>query len=103
MSTVMNTVMTVAQICGMITLKKIWRSLAPSIRAASRVSTGTPLTAADSSTIEKPTWAQIRMTISRKLLKCSVLTCNQATGSNPRAVQTAFCRPICGSPAGRAS
>jgi hypothetical protein len=50
-STVMKTVMIVALICGMMTLKKIRRSLAPSIRAASMVSSGVPLIAADSSTM----------------------------------------------------
>ena len=59
MSTVMKTVITVGQICGTTTRKKVWRSLAPSIRAASRVSVGTPLTAAESSTMENPTCAQI--------------------------------------------
>ena len=54
------------------------------MRAASRVSPGTPLTAADSSTIEKPTCAQISITISRKLLKWNSLCCSQATGSTPR-------------------
>ena len=54
--------------------------VAPSMRAASRVSTGTPLTAAESSTIEKPTWAQSRITISSRLLRWKPLCCSQATG-----------------------
>src|SRR5680860_83432 len=78
MSTVTNTVMTVGQICGTTMLKKIRFSLAPSIRPASIVSSGTPLTAADSSTMEKPTCAQIMMTMSNRLLTCAWLSCSQA-------------------------
>ncbi len=52
MSTVMKTVITVGQICGTMMLKKIRRSPAPSMRAASMVSSGTPLIAEDSSTME---------------------------------------------------
>ena len=50
----MKTVMIVPLICGTTTWKKICCSLAPSMRAASSVSAGTPFTAADSSTIAKP-------------------------------------------------
>ena len=99
----MKTVIRVPQICGTITRKKICRSLAPSIRAASRVSTGTPLIADDSSTIEKPTCVQIKMTISRKLLTLNVSVCSQVTGRSPSRSTMALSRPICGSPAGRAS
>ena len=103
MSTVMNTVMTVGQICGTTTRKNACRSLAPSIRAASSVSVGTPLTAAESSTMENPTCAQIRMTMRKKLLRWKAAPASHTTGSKPSAVTMAFCRPICGWPAGRAS
>ncbi len=51
MSTVTKTVTIVPMICGTTTRKNVWLAVAPSIEAASRVSSGTPLTAEDSSTI----------------------------------------------------
>ncbi len=99
----MNTVTMVGQICGTTTRTKTWLSLAPSIRAASRVSAGTPFTAAESSTIAKPTRAQSSMIISSMLLKCSVLSWSQVTGSPPSVVTIAFWIPTCASPSGRNS
>ena len=93
--------MIVPLIWGTTTWKKICCSLAPSMRAASMVSTGTPLTAADSSTIENPIWPQSSTTISSRLLRWNWLCSSQATGSSPRPVQMALSRPICGWPAGR--
>ena len=49
---------------GTMILKNSWRSVAPSSRAASVISAGTPLMAADRTTIAKPVWSQMRMTIS---------------------------------------
>ena len=103
MVTVMKTVITVGQICGTTTRKNACTSLAPSMRAASIVSVGTPLIAADSSTIENPTCAQTRMTMRNRLFRWKVDCWSQTTGSKPSAVTIAFCRPICGRPAGRAS
>ena len=51
---------------GTITRKKIWRSLAPSSRAASSTSADTPLIAADRTTMAKPVWSQMKITISRR-------------------------------------
>ena len=73
------------------------------MRPASMVSSGTPLMAADRSTIEKPTWAQIMITMSSRLLTWAWLSCSHATGSIPNLARTALSRPICGVPAGRAS
>ncbi len=42
--------------------------MAPSSRAASMTSADTPLMAAESTTMAKPVWSQIRMTISAKML-----------------------------------
>ena len=56
------------RIMGTMTLKKSWRSVAPSRRAASMISVETPLMAADSTTIAKPVWSQIMITISAKML-----------------------------------
>ena len=84
---------------GTITWKKVWRSLAPSRRAASSTSTETPLIAAESTTIAKPVWSQIMMRISAGTLTGNVVA--QATGSLPNAVQIAFSRPNCGWLGGR--
>ena len=48
--------------------------------------------AALSSTIAKPVWIQIMMTISRIVLIGSV--CSHCTGSPPNATTIAFSRPI---------
>ncbi len=86
------------RIIGTITRKKSWRSVAPSSRAASRISVDTPLMAADSTTIAKPVWSQIMMMISQKMLIGLVVS--QGTGLPPRPSMIAFSRPICGWPAG---
>ena len=64
------------------------------MRAASRVSTGTPLTAAESSTIEKPIWAHSRIIISSRLLRWKPLFCSQATGPQLKIPIRAFRMPI---------
>ena len=58
----------VVAICGSVTRQKICDGVPPSTRAASRISSGTALIAADRMTIANPVWIQIRMTISQKLL-----------------------------------
>ncbi len=98
---VVSTTAIVDEICGMITRQKICTSVAPSMRAASRVSSGTPFTADDSSTIANPTWVQIMITMSSSVLSRKSETCNQATGSPPNPVQTALSRPIWAWLAGR--
>ncbi len=82
--------MIVPLICGTTTWKKICLSPAPSMRAASRVSVGTPLTAADSSTIAKPTCDQSSTTINSRLLRWKSLFSSQAMGSAPKRSRTAF-------------
>ena len=94
MAIVVATVTIEPRMSGTITRKKIWRSLAPSSRAASRTSTDTPLIAAERTTIAKPVWSQIMMSISAGRLIGNVVA--QATGSLPNAVQIAFRRPNCG-------
>ena len=99
-NTVMKTVMSVPRICGTITFMKIWNSLAPSIRAASRVSSGTDLIADDSKTIANPVCSQIRMTISSMSLKLNCDCWSHGTGTWPSFVMIALSRPICVSPSG---
>ena len=98
MNTVTNTVMIVPLICGMTTCQKICSSVAPSIRAASMVSSGTPLIAELSRIMAKPTCSQIRITISRREFSFAVSMASQVCGSPPRAVQIALSRPVCGLP-----
>ena len=78
MAIVVVTVTIEPRIIGTIIPKKIWRSLAPSSRAASRISIDTPLIAADSTTIAKPVWSQIMITISAGRLIGNVVA--HATG-----------------------
>ena len=71
MSVVTTTPMVVA-ICGRVTRQKTCDVVAPSTRAASMISSGTALIAAEKITIAKPAWIQIRITISHMLLNgCS--------------------------------
>ena len=65
---VVSTTAIVDEICGTITRQKICTSVAPSMRAASIVSSGTPLIADESSTIANPTWSQIMITMSSSVL-----------------------------------
>ena len=64
MAIVVATVMIEPRMIGTMTPKKSWRSLAPSSRAASITSLGTPLMAADRTTMANPVWSQIMITIS---------------------------------------
>src|SRR5262245_16950579 len=83
---------------GTMIRKKSWLSVAPSRRAASMISVETPLIAAERTTIAKPVWSQIRITISAKMLIGFVVKNGIAWPPNP--VITAFSSPIWGWPAG---
>ncbi len=72
MTVVVITVMIVGRIDGMTTLKNTWRSVAPSIRAASSIESGTPLIAAEKTTVAKPVCTHTRMTISRNVFSRNV-------------------------------
>ena len=93
-STVMKTVIVVPLICGTTTFQKICHSEAPSMRAASMVSSGTPLIADDIRIIPNPAWSQIRITISRNVLSLNDSLWSQVCGSPPSVVQTALSRPV---------
>src|SRR3954447_23608967 len=88
---VVTTAMIEPLMIGTITRKKIWRSLAPSSRAASRTSIETPLIAADRTTIAKPVCSQIMISISAGRLIGKVVA--HAIGLLPKAVHAAFSRP----------
>ncbi len=74
--------------------QKICQPLAPSMTAASMVSSGMPRSAADRMTIAKPVWIQIRMTIRKKLFQKG--TDDPHLRRRRRSSWTiAFSRPIC--------
>ena len=66
---VVQTTAIVPQICGIMIFKKSCQPLAPSMTAASIVSSGMPRSAADRMTMAKPVWIQIRITIRKKLFQ----------------------------------
>ena len=67
-------------------------SEAPSMRAASMISSGIDLMAADSTTMAKPVWIQIMITMSSRLFhgRCD----SHATGSWPRPSLMPLSRPM---------
>ncbi len=63
--TVVSTTTMVLRIIGIWTVRNSFTPVAPSMRAASRISSGIALRAAPSTTMAKPAWIQTMMTISR--------------------------------------
>ena len=78
---VVTTTPMVGAICGMVTLQNTWLSVAPSMRAASVSSLGTPLIAEEKITMAKPVWIQISTTISHMLL--NGWSCDEHDGVAP--------------------
>src|SRR5690606_11228743 len=99
MKIVVATVMMEPRIVGTTPRRKICSSEAPSIRAASTSSSGTPLMAAERITIAKPVWSQIMIRISTSVLRGGLW--KKAIGSLPIPSRTALARPIWGCPGGR--
>ena len=58
---------------GTVTLRNSLKPVAPSICAASTMSSGTDLIAADSTVIANPAWIQIITTIRKKVFHGSVM------------------------------
>ncbi len=80
--------------------QKTWNSFAPSMRAASMISSGIDLMAADSTTIANPTWIQIMITMSSRLFH-GVRTA-MAPGSCRTPITIPFSSPMFDpNPAGR--
>jgi hypothetical protein len=97
MKTVTATTMIAERIDGTVTFQKISDGLAPSMRAASTISVGTPLSAADRTTVAKPTSIHTRTTMSRRLFHGDSLS--QLTGEPPSQTTIWLSRPICSPPA----
>jgi hypothetical protein len=77
---------------GTMIRRKTWNSEAPSIRAASMISSGIDLIAAESTTMAKPVWIQTMITIRSRLFHgCSS---SHFTGSWPRPIMIPFSRPM---------
>ena len=82
---VVQTTTMVDMICGILILKKIWNGLAPSMIAASTVSSGIPRKAAERITMAKPVWIQISTAIRKKLFQNGI--CNHCCGVSPPNVR----------------
>ncbi len=95
MINVVATTVMVGRIIGIITCQKSCHSLAPSTRAASSTSPGSPFSAADRMVMLKPVHSQIPTIIRAKLLIGWLLM--KATGWAPTPVIAALSTPICAS------
>ena len=98
---VVQTTTMVGMICGTLILKKICVGLAPSMIAASMVSSGMPRSAADRITMAKPVWIQTSTIISRKLFHGMIVS--HCCGAPPIDPQSALSTPIWSVPSGRVS
>ena len=78
---------------GSVMPRKACQALAPSRRAASMMSIGTALIAADSTTIANPAWIHTITTMRKTVF--SGASCRKRTGSRPTLVISALSRPIC--------
>src|ERR1051325_4287788 len=92
MTIVVTTTRMVGIMIGTVTFQKDTHSVAPSTRAASRISSGTDFSAADRIAMQNPVQIQPPTTISMTVLSPGVD--NQATGLPPRAVTIEFKSPI---------
>src|SRR5512139_3186146 len=104
MSKILSTLMTivvmttaiVGMMVGTMMPQNTRHSLAPSTRAASSISTGTPLSEADSMVMQKPVHIHTPTAI-----KATVLICgseSHETGWPPSATTMALSNPICVAP-----
>ena len=90
-ATVVATAIRVPRIIGTTMRRNTDASPAPSIRAASMTSLGTPFSAADRTTIANPVWSQIMITIRASVLSGG--TWSHGTGSLPSAGPDRVDRP----------
>ena len=95
---VVATTTMVELIIGMVILRKISHSLAPSTRAASVISLGIPFRPADRMTIAKPVHIQMPTQMSAGVL-VNLFT-SQGIGCPPSPTTMASRVPVCGWPAG---
>ena len=95
---VVVTVRMVLWIYGIMIWKNACTSVAPSTCAASTMSSGTPLSADDSSTMQKPVDPQIITATRNRLFQG--WSVSQDCGSRPNVASMAFSTPICGWPGG---
>jgi hypothetical protein len=82
----------VGRIEGTMIRRNTWNSDAPSIRAASMISSGIALMAADRTTMANPVCIHTMITMNRRLFQGWVSS--HETGSWPRPITTPFSRPM---------
>src|SRR5512142_792022 len=90
MTMVVMTTMMVGMMMGTITSQNTDHSVAPSMRAASRISSGTDLMEAERIVMQKPVQIQMPTTISTAVLRPGVEM--NAIGCAPKEVRIAFSR-----------
>src|SRR5699024_9690027 len=93
MEIVVSTTTREGRMLGTVICRNICHPLTPSSLAASMMSSGTALIAADNTTIANPAWIQI-ITAMRKTVFHGE-SCRNRTGSKPRRVSRALSTPIC--------
>ena len=88
-----STMTSAGRMLGMVTNRNIPMALTPSRRAASTMSSGIALIAADRIVIAKPAWIQIMMMI-RKIVLYGLLS-SHCCGVPPTRTTSSLSRPIC--------
>ena len=88
----MVTTTIVGAMLGTMMRRKTCHSEAPSMRAASMISSGIALMAADSTTMANPVCIQIMITMSRRLFHG--FSCSHGTGSCPSPALMPLSRPM---------
>ena len=100
MEIVVRTTTRALRMPGTVTFTNCSQALVPSSSAASICSVGTPLMAADSTTMANPVCTQMRITMRNRVLNGD--TERKSTGCPPNMTTSWFSRPICSWSAGRA-
>ncbi len=86
---------------GMVTRQNICHGVTPSMRAASTMSAGMALIAADSTTMAKPAWIHTITAIRNSVFQGP--SSSHCCGVPPNATTSWFSRPICSAPSCRYS
>ena len=94
MPIVVSTTISAGRMLGTVMKRNIRRPLTPSSRAASTMSSGIALIAADSTVIAKPAWIQIMMTIRKSVFQGSLSRNRYGVQPEPD-LRIWLSRPIC--------
>src|SRR5574341_354253 len=93
MTMVVTTTNRVGMMIGTVIFQKVVHSVAPSARAASRISSGTDFSAAERIVMQNPVQIQMPTMINMYVLSPDVES--QGIGLPPNAVMMEFSKPIC--------